>query len=503
MRYVWNILWIASLCLTSCVGAKDTQKFFHLGGWYPTKKELLVKKMQELDEAAQSRYGADLTGVKALIVPHAGYRYSGSVAASAFRLLDPQKVKRIILLAPCHKIVFQGVAVLDGISDYFVPNGSVALDTKSIHKMISKKLVKRASTLKPHNPFDVEHSLEVELPFIKHYVPQAHIIPLLIGGGITPDDARAFAKGLSAFIDDHTVVVASSDFTHYGKSFEYVPFTTHVKERIRALDNEVMQPLFVPSVDRFFSTIKKTEATVCGRLPLMILLALLEKGTWKDLYPSLLAYATSSDHAKEIVNSVSYAAIAYVPKKKDVTYLTGYEKESLLQLARDAVTNSFTKQLNQRLIYPLISPALQERRGAYVTLNKADELRGCMGSIVSPYPLHKTIHDKALSAAFKDGRFEPVTKTELSGLIFKVSVLTDIVSVKNYEAISIGKHGIILDAADRSAVFLPSVAREHGWTLTQTLEELNLKASLEKDAWKHGQFRVFESIDFSEKKKQR
>ena len=501
MRYMWNILWIASLCLTLCLVAKDTQKFFHLGGWYPTKKELLTKKIQELDESAQSFYGADLSGVRALIVPHAGYRYSGSVAASAFRLLDSKKVKRIILLAPCHKIVFKGVAVLDGVSDYLVPNGSVILDTKSIQKMISKKLVKRASILKPHNPFDVEHSLEVELPFIKHYLPDAQIIPLLIGGGITVNDAKDFAKGLSGFIDDTTVVVASSDFTHYGKSFDYVPFTTHIKERIRALDNEVMQSLFVPSVDRFFSTIKKTQATVCGRFPLMILLALLEKGVFGELYPSLLGYATSSDHVKEVINSVSYAAIAYAPKKKDVTYLTHYEQDSLLQLARDAVSNSFTKKLNQRLIYPLISPALQERRGAFVTLKKGDELRGCMGSIVSPYPLHKTIHDKALSAASKDVRFELVTKPELSGLTFKISVLTDAVSIKSYEAIKIGKHGIILDAVDRSAVFLPSVATDNRWTLIQTLQELGLKAGLEKDAWKSAQLRVFESIDFFEKKK--
>jgi len=494
--------WIVFLCLVSSTFAKESQRkperFFHLGGWFPTEEKRLIAKLEELDLEAREKYEADLTGVRALIVPHAGYRYSGAVAASGFRLLDKGKIKRIILLAPSHKMVFEGVAVLDGVSKYILPYGSVAIDTAAVKKLLQKKVVRASSIMLPHNPFDVEHAIEVELPLIHHYLPDVRVVPLIVGGAISPERARSIAKGLEHCIDDSTAVVVSSDFVHYGSRFDFIPFTTHVKERIRALDNEVLQPIFEPSVNNFFAMVKKTQATVCGRLPLMILLALLEKGVLGKVNPFLLAYATSAGGAKEITHSVSYVSLAFAQPKKGEVYLTRYEQNSLLQLARDTIANSFTKRNNHKLLYPLISPSLQERRAAFVTLTKGGQLRGCVGHISAAYPLSKAVHDNALSAALRDQRFNPLESTELSDITIKVSVLTDPVSIKNHTAIQLGKHGIILHAHKKTATFLPSVPVEHKWDIATTLEQLSIKAGLEGNAWKKSTIRLFKTIDFSE-----
>jgi AmmeMemoRadiSam system protein B/AmmeMemoRadiSam system protein A len=480
------------------ISAKE--RVAHLKGWYSTDSKELAEQLGQMDTVAGKRYKADVQGVKAIIVPHAGYRYSGSVAAAAFRLLNPSSIKRVIILAPSHRISFEGVAVIDS-DKYRVPNGVIRLDTKVIKELLSKKIVKPAALIKPKNPFDVEHSIEIELPLIAHYLPDAKVIPLLIGGDLNINQAKIVAHNLKPYIDQNTVIVVSSDFTHHGSRFNYQPFKDSVPEQIKRLDDQVLQTVLHPSVSKFHAIIGKTKATVCGRFPIMILLALLENKIITQVAPYLVAYATSADGDKETKNSISYASVVFAkPKKTKTTYLTGYEKNALLKLARAAIENKFTKKYDQEKLFPIITPAFKQTNGAFITIySPGKKLRGCIGSITTSEPLYKTIYRRAQDAAFNDHRFLPLKKSELDRVKLKVSVLTDPTAIEKYQSIELGKHGIILKKNEKMAVFLPEVPIEQKWNLETTLKHLSLKAGLSADAFKTGAtFKVFESIDFHE-----
>lgn len=487
------LLGIATIC------AKE--KKAHLQGWYPTHPGQLKKMLNQLETLAGKNYTADLHGVKAIIVPHAGYRYSGSVAAAAFRQLKGTGIKRVILIAPSHAGSFEGMAVLD-VDKYTLPTGSVQFDTKVIKQLLGKEIAILGATLKPRNPFYQEHSVEIELPLIQYYLPEAKVVPLLIGNSVSVKQARIIAKNLKSYIDNNTVVVISSDFTHYGPRFKYRPFKDFVRERITRLDDQVLQTIFRPSLQQFYKVLQTTKATVCGRLPIMILLALLEEKIITGVTPYLVAYATSADEDATIENSVSYVSVVFAqPQKPKATYFTQYEKNAMLKLTRAAIKNKFTKQYDQEKLYPIKTPALQRTNGAFITVyDPGKKLRGCIGSITTSKPLYETIYQRAQDAAFGDTRFAPLKKDELDKVTLKVSVLTDPVPVKSYQSIELGKHGIIIKKKRKSAVYLPEVAVEQKWDLPTTLSHLNAKAGLARDAWKKGAaFEVFESINFEEK----
>jgi MEMO1 family protein len=493
------------LCALPGIVMTRTVKKGHLpAGWYPRGRKALEAKLNELDVEVEKKYHTDIPGVRACIVPHAGLRYSGSVVASCFKLIDRTKVKRIILLAPSHHLPFAGIA-LPKYTSYKITNGVISVDTKSIAQLgLSKSFQAQKRLLR--DPHDLDHSLEIEFPLIARYFPLTPIVPLLVGY-LDKQQLVQAATELENIIDANTLVVASSDFTHYGPRFDYMPFEKkdRQQDRIRQLDSVLMQPLFNLNSDTFLVTLKKKDATVCGKYPIALLLALLEKKVLKNLEPYLVSYATSQNKdAKDPTHSVSYTGIVFgAPDEGVLPLLTLYEKNELLRLARAAIENKLTPQKEPELSRPVLSPVLQEPYGAFITVyDKNHDLRGCIGSIVTQEPLYKTVEQRAVSAAFEDSRFRPLKKKELSDITLQLSVLSKPYPIKSYKDIKLGQHGIILRNGTRTAVFLPKVAVEQGWTLAQTLEQLSLKARLSKQAWKNKKtkYQVFESLDFGEQK---
>jgi AmmeMemoRadiSam system protein A len=138
---------------------------------------------------------------------------------------------------------------------------------------------------------------------------------------------------------------------------------------------------------------------------------------------------------------------------------------------------------------------MQAVRGGFVTLNLDGELRGCIGEIMPRREIWKVVREQSLNAAFHDTRFEPLSKGELARLKLEISILTPLRPIASWQGIEIGKHGVLLTCANRSAVFLPQVAPEQGWGVEETLTHLALKAGLPKDAWrdKGATFFVFEA----------
>lgn len=472
--------------------------------WYPQSKELLQTTIAELSKKAEETYNAllDKHAIKAIIVPHAAYAYSGIVAASVYRLLDKPNIKKVIILVPDHSVSFNGIA-LPAFDVYQTPLGSVAIDT-----LVIKKLAKNKLFHKEVKVFDREHSLEVQLPFIQTYLDHDIAIVPFIVGKLTCDQASRVAYLLKPLIDNNTLLIVSTDFTHYGKGFNYNPFKNNIFYNVRNLDSQVVQYIEQGSCDQFSSFIEHTGATICGYYPLKILLSLLEMDAFGDIQPRFISYDMSGQQEKNMENSVSYVGMLFTQQKLDTVpieqQLTMQEQRGLLQEAKDVLSNLFNATLPQELLYPIQSFGVTRKHGAFATLEKKikgkKELRGCIGRITTEDPLYKTIATVTQDAALHDTRFIPLQKEELPTVEVKLSILSSVRPLTDYKNIILGKHGVILQFDKKAAVFLPQVALEFKWTLEQMLQELSKKAGLSEDIWKNSKtkFNIFTDLEIGD-----
>lgn len=473
--------------------------------WYPTNPAVLRKTCNELDAKATQLYGAHLdpNQIRALVVPHAGYAYSGVVAAATYKTVEGAQFSRVIILAPSHHKAFTGVA-LPTFEHYGMPQGNVVIDATVVTALSAQKLFKFDDDV-----FKKEHSVEVQLPFVQHYLKNVSVLPLIIGE-LTTQQVYAVAKALAPFIDKQTLVIVSTDFTHYGKQFDYTPFGDHVAERIKQLDAILVTAVQQQKLAPFEAIMKETQATVCGRMPLTVLLALCQKKVFGELESRLIAYETSSD-AGVAGSSVSYVGLIFTTQKRATQPLTDQftimEQQLLLELSKGALASLYDAS-KANFLLPLLSLAGDEKRGVFVTLykkNAADsnmekfvgDLRGCIGIIEPNMPLTQGIMSMTEAAALRDTRFKPVTVDELSDITVMLSILSLPVKISSYRAIQLGKHGIILKKGNKQALFLPKVSAEFGWDLSTTLTQLSQKAGLSALAWKDPktEFQVFTSLD--------
>lgn len=474
--------------------------------WYPQQPAELKKTIQKLFAQAEQHYDAilDPKKIRAILVPHAAYAYSGTVAASVYRLLDAATIDKVILLAPAHTASYTGIA-LPSFDTYQTPLGNVSISTEDVHILEQEPLCFIHNTA-----FDQEHSLEIQLPLLQSVInKKTPIIPLLVGK-LGVDSSRKLAKIIKPLITPRTLVIISSDFTHYGKAFDFTPFRDNVYARIRHLDGQAITIIQEQKLEPFKKFIEKTGATICGIYPLYLFLALCELNAFGALEPRLIAYDTSNKDTKNVQHSVSYVGMLFtherLASRPFEQQLTQYEQRSLYQEARDVLENMFKDSNNvpAELLFTLPSYGLSRPLGAFTTLKKktkaGEELRGCIGRIVTSEPLYKTIAQVTQDTALHDSRFTPVTQQELPTLSLSLSVLSPTKSISSYRDIIVGTHGVILDHHGASAVFLPEVAPEFGWTREQMLEQLSLKAGLPADAWrqKDTHFEVFTSISIAE-----
>lgn len=271
------------------------------GRWYPSERRDLEHQIDSLLESCADGGGTDR--LRALIAPHAAFIYSGSVAASAFRSLDSQAaVKRVILLGPSHYAAFEGAALTTA-ARYRTPLGEVALDTEA-----ARELSAAAGFRVDDEPFRPEHSLEAEIPFLQRLLrPGWKLLPVLIGAGSSPAGLERVADSLVRHWGADSLAVVSSDFTHYGASFRFVPFHDRVPERIEALDRGAIEPILAGDGDAFADYVSRTGATICGQAPIRILLRM-ARGS---VEARLAAYDTSGRLTGSWDHSVSYAGLVF------------------------------------------------------------------------------------------------------------------------------------------------------------------------------------------------
>jgi AmmeMemoRadiSam system protein B len=268
------------------------------GTWYPRDPEKLAGRV----DALLAGVGEDAAvPLAALIAPHAGFDYSGAVAASVFARVRGRRFGRIVLIGPSHHFGFPGAAVPDAASALRTPLGDVAIDRDAVFALRDARGFRADDRV-----FAPEHALEAELPFLQRALAgDALVVPVLLGGGATHDDARRAAEALAPLIDAATLVVVSSDFTHFGRRFGYVPFTDDVPARIRELDHGAVRAIEAGDGDGFARYVEATGATICGHRAIDVLLLLPSASSGGRL----LAYDTSGRMTGTWDHSVSYAAI--------------------------------------------------------------------------------------------------------------------------------------------------------------------------------------------------
>jgi hypothetical protein len=478
------------------------------GSWYQSNPEMLKKEINRYLDAVKMPDNVP-KDVGALVLPHAGYQYSGACAAYGYSLIKGKSYKRVIIMGPSHRVGFSGVSVSKS-THYETPLGKVPVDRIACDALL------KHDKLFSYNPAadKNEHSVEIQLPFLQAVLAEGYkIVPLVVGEA---DDLPDTASAIKGIVDKDTLVIASSDFTHLGADFGYEPFKDppdgragNIKDNLKKLDGGAIDQIVKLSPDGFDKYIRTTEATVCGYKPILILLNIINFEPRAEMVPPvLLNYYTSGDLSGDYSHCVSYAAIGFFKQgatrvKEDAggAELDKSEQEALLKMARQTLKLYLNDKKTPKFNEKELTARLKEKRGIFVTLKNCGELRGCIGQIFDPEPLYQEVIDYTVNST-RDSRFyyHPVTAKEEKDIDIEISVLSPMRKVASYNDIVVGRHGVYLTKGGANAVFLPQVAPEQGWTRDEMLNQLAQKAGLDKDAWRKGaDFMVFTAQVFGEK----
>lgn len=504
-------LWVA---LATSAGAREGDVAMNTpcmesplaGAWYEANPARLRAELQGYLDAADVT--PDPT-IFAVIAPHAGYAYSGPCAAVAIKALAARpNLTRVVVVGFAHRVRLAGRASVPAQETcYRSPLGETPLAVESIAALLKNRMfVDKFATRQGEN------SVEMMLPLLQVALTGRdwQLLPITLG----QLDARGLdevAAALAPLLDGQTGFVFSSDFTHYGPSYGYVPFRTNVAGNLRKLDGGAVAQIMAGDADGFAAYCVETGATICGQDSIGVLLRMLpDQFTARELF-----HDTSGRRTGDFNNSVSYEAIGFYGEGPSgrrpapppaapaaAAPLPEADQQALLRMAREAITRALAGRppANAKALGVDLSPAMQRTMGGFVTLTIGGELRGCIGEIFPRRALADVVVERAQDAAFRDPRFPPLTKKEFAQVHIEISALTPPEPVASYRTIEIGRHGMVLELRGRSAVFLPQVAPEQGWDLATTLTHLAHKAGLPGNAWQDPQasFTVFEAVVFHE-----
>ncbi|HEY4931204.1 MAG TPA: AmmeMemoRadiSam system protein B [Terriglobales bacterium] len=449
------------------------------GGFYPANPEELKNMVDGFLAKAQVPPTHD--PLIALIAPHAGYPYSGSVAAFSYAALKNRKFQRVVIIAPSHYEGFPFSAVYDG-DAYVTPLGRIPVDQASAEKLAAQsKSIRLSARGHERSGEQSEHSMEVQLPFLQRTLGEFQLVPIIMGDQ-SYEASRALGVALAKLIgNSDTLIVASSDLSHY-----------HPYDEASTIDHNTLQAIEAWDYYDLSRNLQSRVWEACGGGPIVAAMMAAERlGANRA---ELLKYANSGDITGDRSRVVGYSAFALY-KSTAKTYvaplfsLTAKEKQDLLSVARKSAETAVRE--HKQFIPAAASPALQQDRGAFVTINKNGDLRGCIGYIAPLEPLIQTVRDAAVYAASRDPRFPPVTPAELGELQYEVSVLSPLRHVHNVNEIHVGQHGLLMKKGNHEGVLLPQVPVEFGWDRKTFLEQTARKAGLPASAWKDDDTDIF------------
>ena len=454
------------------------------GSFYPSDpKELSAMMDNYLARVTEPRISDPIL---AAVAPHAGYPYSGPVAAFTYAQLKGRGFKRVVVIAPSHYVAFDFTSIYDG-DAYATPLGTVPVD-----KAFARELQKMSSTMKlsgeGHNPTSEggEHAVEVQLPWLQKVLGSFEVVPIVMGDQ-SYENSRALGVALAKLLkkegkEGETLVLASSDLSHYH------PYNDAVK-----IDHKTLSAL--QSWD-YFSMSRNFQSRVweaCGGAPIVAAMIYAERMGANQA--RVLKYANSGDVTGDRSRVVGYSADVFVKasgaKEAETPFsLSDAEKSELLALARKSVEHVVR---NSDAYDPPASASatLNQERGAFTTLHKNGELRGCIGYTSAAKPLYITIRDTATLAAMRDPRFSQVSAEELPSLSYEISVLSPLRRVTDVQQIKVGEHGLLMKNGDSEGLLLPQVPTEQKWDRQTFLEQTCRKAGMNANCWKVDETDIF------------
>jgi AmmeMemoRadiSam system protein B/AmmeMemoRadiSam system protein A len=464
------------------------------GSFYPAKQEELTAALKQLFANAVS--SKEIQNVIAIISPHAGYVFSGEVAASAFNQIDPaKKYENIFVLGSSHHIAFEGASIYSQ-GNFITPLGTVKVNTE-----LADQLIKNNNVFS--NRIDAqarEHSLEVQLPFLQYRLKRDfRIVPIVLGTQ-SPETCRRIAEALRPYLNTKNLFVISTDFSHYPSYGDAKKIDKTTADAILTNSPENLVRSMASYEQKGISNLA---TCLCGWTSVLTLLYMTEGNA--DVAFTHVQYKNSGDAEYGEKNRVvGYNAIAISIKEKkgrSEFKLTDKDKKDLLAIARNTVELYVKNNTKPEIEEKNLSSILKTNCGAFVTLKKHGNLRGCIGRFDASEPLYKVVQDMAIASSTQDSRFMPVESNEIPEIEIEISVLTPMRRIDSIDEFELGRQGIYIRKGYRSGTFLPQVAAETGWSKEEFLGHCAQdKAGIGWNGWKDAELFVYEALVFGEEK---
>ena len=452
--------------------SKEYRASTHAGTWYPGHEKELREMIQGFLSNARAKLSGEICG---LISPHAGYVYSGPVAAFAYKLVQDQEFDDVIVIGPSHYHGFFGASV-DTLAGRQTPLGKVDFDVA-----MARKIMKNDKGISFDDSAHIqEHSTEIQIPFLQTVLKNFKVIEIIMGNHDYKSCEALSQAIVKAIAGKKVLIVASSDLSHY-----------HPQKAAEELDNLVVEAVANYDPKGLSRKLAIDSCEACGGGPIIVaMLVTKEMGATKA---KPMVYATSGNITGDYSAVVGYLAAAFYKEEKiEVGIDLGFTKEEKKKLKEIAQKSVEVAVRNQKLPdFGEIPDRLKEPYGIFVTLTKHGSLRGCIGRIISDQPLYLVCQQMARAAALEDPRFSPVTEKELGDLDIEISILTPLEQITNFNDIVIGRHGLYIVKGYNSGLLLPQVAAEYGWSVEEFLEETCHKAGLPADTYKSKDAKIF------------
>jgi len=442
------------------------------GAFYPADSATLASLIDSLLTFPPEAWDEG-SYVVSCVVPHAGYVYSGGVAADLYDRIADEDYDLVFLIGPSHHVAFEGFSVFDG-DLYVTPLGEVPVAREVCRRLISAH--PQASFVP--DAHSSEHCLEVQLPFIQRALPEdVRIVPVLTGT-LFPDQIEFMAELILAEASSARILLLiSSDLSHFPS-----------RRLAESTDQKTIDVFIEGDPEGFYSYLymeslpSGVATAACGGIPMTLMLY------YNSIYPEcstrLLSHATSADAGGDTESVVGYASlVSESPFTNPADWrLCSSDREILLSIAQGSVESAV---LGVQYTLPDVSGSegLILSRGAFVTLMTNGTLRGCIGSIRPVRSLAETVASNARAAALEDPRFLPVSTAELEQLEYEISVLSPLQILEDWRDVRVGTDGLLIVSDSGSGLLLPQVPEELGWDREQFMEGLCRKAGLPWDAY--------------------
>jgi AmmeMemoRadiSam system protein B/AmmeMemoRadiSam system protein A len=468
---------------------------FVSGSFYPQEKKQIELFISEKLEKAKT-YTKDINPntISSVIVPHAGYIYSGQIAAISYSVI-PKDTERFIIISPSHRVAIDGAAIIR--ESFLTPLGSVETDTEFINILLKEKIFEEK-----REAFNNEHSIEVQLPFIQYLFKKPQIVPILVN----TEDISKLTK-ISQIIYNtiktkpkKTIIIISSDFSHYPNTNTSILADKTMIEAIKTLDENY---IYLTSKILLSKDIPNLDTAACGLSAIIVgtnLSKLMGAKSFIPIKNSNSYLETNNEKMKD--NVVGYVSGVFtIVEKKHQYILKKEDKTALLKRARNSIMdllsgkrNTISQELHENVYFNL-------PKAVFVTLTLKDKgyLRGCMGTTHPQMSLYDAVAYFAQVAASEDPRFRPVEIKEMDNIKIEISILSNLKKVNDYKDIKKGD-GVVLITKQGSGLFLPQVWKQLPNKEDFLSELCYEKAGVDKDCWKRNetQFYIFSVESFEE-----